>query len=122
VDMSELKGVTEDIFNTARDAAYVTVGLGVLAFQRAQVRRNELVKALSVPREDLEERLGEVRDDMVRRVKLIDEKVEEVIVTLETSIAPLEERLPEPAREIVIRARTQARDVRQQLRSLLTAA
>ena len=120
--MSELKGVTEDIFNTARDAAYVTVGLGVLAFQRAQVRRNELVKALSVPREDLEERLGEVRDDMVRRVKLIDEKVEEVIVTLETSIAPLEERLPEPAREIVIRARTQARDVRQQLRSLLTAA
>lgn len=122
MDMSELKGVTEDIFNTARDAAYVTVGLGVLAFQRAQVRRNELVKALSVPREDLEERLGEVRDDMVRRVKLIDEKVEEVIVTLETSIAPLEERLPEPAREIVIRARTQARDVRQQLRSLLTAA
>jgi hypothetical protein len=120
--MSELKGVTEDIFNTARDAAYVTVGLGVLAFQRAQVRRNELVKALTGPRGDLEERLAEVRDDMVKRVKFIDEKVEEVIVILESSIAPLEDRLPEPARDVVTKARTQAHDVRQQIRSLLTAA
>src|ERR1700722_13526583 len=52
-DMSEIKGVTEDIVGTARDAAYVAVGLGVLAVQRAQVRRNELIKALSGPREDL---------------------------------------------------------------------
>jgi len=33
----------------ARDAAYVTVGLGVLNFQRAQVRRRELERELRWP-------------------------------------------------------------------------
>ena len=31
-----------DVRNAARDAAYISVGLGVLAYQRAQVRRREL--------------------------------------------------------------------------------
>lgn len=30
----------------AREATYVTVGLGILTFQRAQVRRREIVRAL----------------------------------------------------------------------------
>lgn len=33
-----------DVTNTLRDAAYVAVGFGVLAFQKAQVRRRELEK------------------------------------------------------------------------------
>ena len=32
----------EDVTKTLRDAAYVVVGAGVLAFQKAQVRRVEL--------------------------------------------------------------------------------
>jgi hypothetical protein len=32
--------------NSVKDVAYVTVGLGVLGFQRAQVRRRELERAL----------------------------------------------------------------------------
>ncbi|MBW3557105.1 MAG: hypothetical protein KY454_09260 [Actinobacteria bacterium] len=39
VDMSE-------VTRTLKDAAYVTVGFGVLAFQKAQVRRRELEKQL----------------------------------------------------------------------------
>jgi hypothetical protein len=35
-----------DIRKTATDAGYVTVGIGVLAFQQAQVRRRELQKRL----------------------------------------------------------------------------
>jgi hypothetical protein len=35
-----------DIRKTAADAGYVTVGIGVLAFQQAQVRRRELQKRL----------------------------------------------------------------------------
>jgi hypothetical protein len=31
-----------DVRNAARDAAYISVGLSVLAYQRAQVRRREL--------------------------------------------------------------------------------
>ncbi|MFP5256737.1 MAG: hypothetical protein ACLGI8_12920 [Acidimicrobiia bacterium] len=36
----------DDIANVVKDAAYVSVGLGILAFQRIQVRRNELKKAV----------------------------------------------------------------------------
>ncbi len=39
VDMSE-------VTRTLKDAAYVAVGFGVLAFQKAQVRRRELEKQL----------------------------------------------------------------------------
>ena len=34
----------DDVTNAVKDAAYVSVGLGVIAFQRLQVRRNELTK------------------------------------------------------------------------------
>jgi hypothetical protein len=120
--MSELKGVTEDILGTARDAAYVAVGLGVLAFQRAQVRRNELQKALTGQAGDLEGRFGEVRGEITKWVKSIDGQVEQVFETIEASIIPLEDKLPEPAREIVSKARSQAHDVRQQIRQILAAA
>jgi hypothetical protein len=36
----------EDLNNAVRDGFYVAVGLGVIAFQRAQVRRVELIKQL----------------------------------------------------------------------------
>lgn len=36
----------DDINRTVRDGFYVTVGLGVIAFQKAQVRRQELRKQL----------------------------------------------------------------------------
>lgn len=120
--MSEIKDVTDDIVGTARDAAYVAVGLGVLALQRAQVRRQELSKALVGPRGELDERLGEVRDEIRIRVRQIDERLEEVFETIEASIIPLEERLPDVARDIVSKTRTQAHDVRQQIRQILTAA
>lgn len=37
----------DDVASAVKDAAYVSVGLGVIAFQRLQVRRNELTKSLS---------------------------------------------------------------------------
>jgi hypothetical protein len=36
----------DDVSHAVKDAAYVSVGLGVIAFQRLQVRRNELEKTL----------------------------------------------------------------------------
>lgn len=36
----------DEISNVVKDAAYVSVGLGILAFQRLQVRRQELKKRL----------------------------------------------------------------------------
>jgi hypothetical protein len=55
----QLDGVT----NAVRDAAYVSVGLGVIAFQRLQVRRNELNKLL-----------GGVTANVGDRVKVVEER------------------------------------------------
>ena len=51
----------DDLSRSAKDAFYVTVGLGVIALQKAQVQRNEL-----------EKRIRSVVED---RVKLVEERL-----------------------------------------------
>jgi hypothetical protein len=55
-------------------------------------------------------------------VKDVDEAVEQVIGRLEDALVPIEDRLPVPARDLVKQAHAQAREVRQQLRKLITQA
>ncbi len=38
--------ITEKSVELAKDATYTTIGLGLLTFQRAQVRRRELERSL----------------------------------------------------------------------------
>ncbi len=52
----------DDITNVVKDAAYVSVGLGVLAFQRLQVRRQELHKEIASRAKVVEERVGALLD------------------------------------------------------------
>ena len=65
----------DDVTNAVKDAAYVSVGLGVIAFQRLQVRRNELTKLL-------DQRAGEARGALEvvgglvgDRVKVVEERL-----------------------------------------------
>jgi hypothetical protein len=54
----------DDVTNAVKDATYVSIGLGVIAFQRIQVRRNELQKLL-----------GGVGDTLGDRVKVVEERL-----------------------------------------------
>ncbi len=119
--MPELKDVTDEITKTAKDAAYVVVGLGVLGFQRAQVRRQELQKRLS-ERSQLQGHLVDLSGEVTKRVKDVDDAVEQVIGRIEATLVPIEDRLPVPARDLVKQAHVQAREVRQQLRKLILQA
>lgn len=65
----------EDLANAVKDAAYVSVGLGVIAFQRLQVRRNELAKAISGPVEESKGTLEMLGALVGERVKLVEERV-----------------------------------------------
>jgi len=65
----------EDLAEVVKDAAYVSVGLGLLAFQRLQVRRNELSKALSTPVEETKGTLELIGALLGERVKLVEERV-----------------------------------------------
>lgn len=62
----------DDLARAATDAAYVSVGLGVIAFQRWQVRRHEVTRTLT-------RQTGEARnvlDSLVgQRVKMLEERL-----------------------------------------------
>jgi ElaB/YqjD/DUF883 family membrane-anchored ribosome-binding protein len=90
------------------DAAYVTVGFGVLGFQRAQVRRHELTK-------QLKPQIGEL-------VTNVDQALQPVRQELEQRLDQVEDHLGGQAREVVRTARAVVRETEQQLRRLAGAA
>jgi hypothetical protein len=110
------KGVTD----LARDAAYVAVGLGVLAYQRAQVQRVELQKRLSkeLP---LDQRLDDVRQGVAKGYAQIDDLAESATQFVESTLQPIEDKLPASVTQITIKAREQAREVRLQIRQRVNA-
>jgi hypothetical protein len=110
------KGVTD----LARDAAYVAVGLGVLGYQRVQVQRVELKNKLSKDLA-LEQRLGEVRQGVAKGFTQIDELTESATNFVESTLQPIEERLPTSVTQFTTRAREQAREVRTQIRQRVSA-
>ena len=82
----------------AKEAAYVAIGVGVLEFQKAQVRRRELARA---------------RKLMAKRARDFDATVAQVIKVVDSTLEPVLERLPEPAQAIV----RQARETRDEMRT-----
>jgi hypothetical protein len=64
----------DDVTDAVKDAAYVSVGLGVIAFQRLQVRRQELHRALIGPGSAAGslDALGAALGD---RLKMVEERV-----------------------------------------------
>ncbi|HEY9557490.1 MAG TPA: hypothetical protein VIR58_12195 [Acidimicrobiales bacterium] len=66
----------DEVTAAVKDAAYVSVGLGVLAFQRLQVRRNELKKQLSRSTDEARGTLEVVGTLVGDRVKLVEERVD----------------------------------------------
>jgi hypothetical protein len=110
------KGVTD----LARDAAYVAVGLGVLAYQRAQVQRVELQKRL--PKDlPIDQRIGDVRDGVAKGIRQIDDLAESAVHFVESTLQPIEERLPASVTQVTTKAREQAREVRIQIRQRVSA-
>lgn len=117
--MPELTDLTDEVTTLARDAAYVVVGLGVLALQRAQVQRAELRQRLGG---DLEGRLADVRVAVADGVQQLDGAVEVALGFVESALQPLEEQLPPVARGVTDRAHAQVRGVHRQIRELVAQA
>ena len=107
--------VAEDVTKLAKDTLYVTIGLGVIAAQKVQVRRRELREQLGDPKAQLKS-ITKLFED---RVKLVEERLEGVETRFETVLDQLEERLPEQARGVAQQARTAAKEARTQARTLI---
>lgn len=121
-----------DVTKTLKDAAYITVGAGVIAFQKAQVQRQEIQKRLAELDLDPKTGLERLTTTVEERTKLAEERfegfqeqLEQTVAAFETSLEryldQVQGRLPEPAGERFAQARTKAKDAQTQLRQLIGA-
>src|ERR1700685_3662136 len=110
------KGATD----LARDAAYVAVGLGVLGYQRAQVQRVELRNRFSKDF-SIDQRIGEVRQGVAKGIDQIDALAETAVQFVDTTLQPLEDKLPSSVSQVTTKAKQQAREVRIQIRQRVSA-
>lgn len=69
----------DDVTAAVKDAAYVSVGLGVIAFQRMQVRRNELEKTFSEQAGAARSTLDVVGALLGEQVKVVEERLGAVL-------------------------------------------
>jgi ElaB/YqjD/DUF883 family membrane-anchored ribosome-binding protein len=118
-EIPDPRTAAEDLTKLLKDAFYVTVGLGVIAVQRAQVRRRELRKQVSGQVDDAKAQLQSLTKLFEDRVKTVEERLEGVETRFESLLEQLEERLPEQAREVAKQARTAAKEARTQVRGLV---
>jgi len=126
---ADLSRAAKDVAAVAKDATYVVIGAGVLGFQQLQVQRQELQKRLADPKAGFEDRFNAVRSDLSGALHNVDttveglmERFEEIIERLETAVAPLEDRLPAQARDLAKQTHVQAKEARNQLRTLIPSA
>ena len=132
----------DDVTRIAKDALYVGLGAGVIAFQKAQVQRVQLTETVTTQVDELRTRietlLGALDTDEVvtdlrtrvealagpvdGRVKLVEERLDSVEDRFEAILDDLEAKLPEQAREVVKQARETARDAREQVRAAVGRA
>src|SRR6266699_992477 len=68
-----------DVTKTVKDAAYVTVGLGVLAFQKAQVARRDLTK-------QVETQLTKTTEQVKDLQKQVEGRIQPVLGQLPTTV------------------------------------
>jgi hypothetical protein len=120
----DIEKAVADLNHALKEAAYIAVGLGVLVFQRAQVRRVELTKQFDEAREQLgpdqvEAQWEAVRDQLVDLAKLVDEWLIPARTQIGEHFDLWEGRIPEPARNLVQTMRQAASDQEQAFRNVV---
>jgi hypothetical protein len=108
-----------DLTATLKDAAYVTVGLGVLGFQKAQVRRVELQKQVTEQRKQIEAQLADASKTVRGLAQDVDARIAPVRAQVEGRLEALTGLLPTQARGIVEQARATAKLTQDQVRTAL---
>ena len=92
--------------DTFRDAAYITVGTAVLAFQKAQVRRRELMEQWQEQQGRFATQIEEGRKSISELATQLDDLVGPVRSQVEAGLDAVEERLPGAVRDAVKQLRT----------------
>ena len=99
---------TETFTKPAKDAFYVTVGLGAMAFDRVKASRAELCGWF-------ESQAADGKAQFEAQSTQIEARVEELLETVQA-------KLPEQAAELMKQARDAAKTAREQLKDLVSRA
>ena len=105
------------ISDNLRDAAYVAIGMGVIGYQRAQTRRQDLRKQFAEQRSAFESRGAEVVKLLSEAIKQADARISPVVDALEAQVDTVVDRLPSQAKSLLEPAHQASKDARQQFRS-----
>lgn len=120
IEMPKIEADT--VTNVAKDATYVTIGLAVLGFQKAQVRRREFTKAINDQFGASRAQMNEAVDSIETRFSALDSRLTAFEGKLDSAVEDLEKRLPERAGALLGNAHGAAKNARKQVRGLITSA
>ena len=101
-----------DLTRNAKDAAYVLIGLGVVGYQRAQARAEELGKRAEAQRTQLDQQVDRgPHPGSTQLAKLTQDQTRFTPVreVLETRLDTFQAALPERAKDLVTQARGKPR-------------
>ena len=122
LDATKLSELDDKVLAALRDAAYITIGFGVLTVQQVQVRRRELMTQL----EQRTETRRQHADDLFRRIErqldALDGRLDDLEAKLDGTVDRLGEKLPEQAATVVGQAHGIAKTARKQVRGLIRSA
>src|SRR3954462_94028 len=104
-----------DVTKGLRDAGYIAIGMGVMAFQKSQVRRGGGTKQFETQRKQVEAQAVEAKDQLGKLVKGVEERWEPVLKQFEARLDEIEKRLPDQAATVVKQAREFQADLVQRL-------
>jgi hypothetical protein len=105
-----------------RDAAYITVGLGVVAVEQVQARRRQLVEAISIRFGASKTHVETLLGTFEARMAKMDEQVDAVEARVDMIVDRLEGVLPEQAGVLFGHARDLTKGARKQVRGLIRTA
>jgi hypothetical protein len=117
--MAEVRERWDRLAKLGKDAVDTAVGLGVLGLQRLQVGRVQLEHRLASD-PALGPHVQAVRSHARRRVGQLEGVAAEVLRTIESTLQPIAQRLPEPARQIASVAQERLDEVHAKVRRHLT--
>lgn len=104
---------TDDVTRVAKDAFYVGVGAGVIAFQKAQVKRVELTEAVRDGARDAQGRVEQLTSELESLAADLRSRLEGLIGAVEAD---------EVVADVVRTVRETAREAADQVRGVLRAA
>gem|GEM_PF-2132436 len=112
----------KDAAEKAKSAAYTVVGLGVMGFGKAQAGARHVVEVVKA--KDLTEHVATLKEQANKAAKVTsetaakaDQQIETVITKAEERLAPVTEKLPDQARNLVTKAQETGRDTRAKVRA-----